>query len=244
MHVCVPDTQWGNTNRNAGVWSKERLIAGSFKERSGLYPPNPWSVSAKHLSRPGEGAVWLVVANFLVLESFVFEAIHTGKPPTRKMSFSILQLFISMLMGKCYPLKGQSLKNEIPFVSGYAWALSRFGCVWLFVSLCTVAHRAPVSMGFCRQKYWRGCHAILQGIFLTQGSNLLFFCLLHWQMNSLPLVPPGKPRFRLQATFFHKTCRANMTKHRKRNRSITESDLFFLSQKDIHHGSGFPCVSP
>ena len=29
-----------------------------------------------------------------------------------------------------------------------------------------------------------GCHFLLQGIFLTQGSNL---CLLHWQVDSLPL---------------------------------------------------------
>ena len=36
-----------------------------------------------------------------------------------------------------------------------------------------------------------GCHALLQGIFLTQGSNL---CLLHWQDGSLPLVPCGKPK--------------------------------------------------
>ena len=37
-----------------------------------------------------------------------------------------------------------------------------------------------------------GCHASLQGIFRTQGSNLCLFCLLHWQAGSLPLVPPGK----------------------------------------------------
>ena len=36
-----------------------------------------------------------------------------------------------------------------------------------------------------------GCHALLQGIFLTQGWNL---CLLHQQAGSLPLVPPGKPK--------------------------------------------------
>ena len=29
-----------------------------------------------------------------------------------------------------------------------------------------------------------GCHFLLQGIILTQGLNL---CLLHWQMDSLPL---------------------------------------------------------
>ena len=35
-----------------------------------------------------------------------------------------------------------------------------------------------------------GCHALLQGIFLTQGSNL---CLLHWQEDSLPLSHQGSP---------------------------------------------------
>ena len=42
-----------------------------------------------------------------------------------------------------------------------------------------------------------GCHALLQGIFLIQGShqgsNSSLLSLLHWQADSLPLVPPGKP---------------------------------------------------
>ena len=40
-----------------------------------------------------------------------------------------------------------------------------------------------------------GCHDFLQGIFLTQGWKLLlcFLHLLHWQVGSLPLAPPGKP---------------------------------------------------
>ena len=36
------------------------------------------------------------------------------------------------------------------------------------------------------------CHFLLQGIFLIQGLNLCLLCLLHWQVDSLPLVPPGK----------------------------------------------------
>ena len=36
-------------------------------------------------------------------------------------------------------------------------------------SLWTVARQAPASVGFSRQEYW-GCHALLQGIFLTQGN--------------------------------------------------------------------------
>ena len=35
------------------------------------------------------------------------------------------------------------------------------------------------------------CHALLQGIFLTQGSNLYLLCLLHRQAGSLPLESPG-----------------------------------------------------
>ena len=37
-----------------------------------------------------------------------------------------------------------------------------------------------------------GCHALLQGIFLMQGSNPHLLYLLHWQAGSLPLGPPGK----------------------------------------------------
>ena len=35
-----------------------------------------------------------------------------------------------------------------------------------------------------------GCHFLLQGIFLTQGSNL---SLLHWQVETLPLSPQESP---------------------------------------------------
>ena len=38
-----------------------------------------------------------------------------------------------------------------------------------------------------------GCRALLQGVFPTQGSNPFLFCLLHWQVGSLPPAPPGKP---------------------------------------------------
>ena len=38
-----------------------------------------------------------------------------------------------------------------------------------------------------------GCHALLWGIFPTQGSNFCVLCLLYWQAVSLPIAPPGKP---------------------------------------------------
>ena len=41
-----------------------------------------------------------------------------------------------------------------------------------------------------------GCHALLQGIFLTKGSNLH---LLHWQASSLQLSHLGSPKNRISA---------------------------------------------
>ena len=39
-----------------------------------------------------------------------------------------------------------------------------------------------------------GCHFLLQGIFLTQGSNLHFLCLLNWQVGTLPLMLPSSAK--------------------------------------------------
>ena len=44
--------------------------------------------------------------------------------------------------------------------------------------------RLLCSWGFSGKNIGVGCHFLLQGIFPTQGSNS---CLLHWQLDSLPL---------------------------------------------------------
>ena len=49
------------------------------------------------------------------------------------------------------------------------------------------SRQVPLSMGFSRQEYWSGLPFLLQGVFLTQGSNLSLPCLLHWQADSSPL---------------------------------------------------------
>ena len=41
-------------------------------------------------------------------------------------------------------------------VYAYTRAWSHFSCIWLFVTLWTVAHQAPLSKGFSRQEYWSG----------------------------------------------------------------------------------------
>ena len=70
--------------------------------------------------------------------------------------------------------------------------LSCCSLVRLCATLFTVARQAPLSMGFSRQEHC--CHALLWGSFPTQGSNPHLSRHLHWQMDSLPLAPPGKPQ--------------------------------------------------
>ena len=45
--------------------------------------------------------------------------------------------------------------------------------------------------GFSGKNTGMGCHALLQGIFQSQGSNPHLLCLLHWQVNSSPLSHLG-----------------------------------------------------
>ena len=64
----------------------------------------------------------------------------------------------------------------------------------LCLTLCdpwTIAHQLPYPWDFPDKNTGVGCHAILQRIFLAQGSNPRVFCLL--QAGSIPLAPPGKP---------------------------------------------------
>ena len=60
--------------------------------------------------------------------------------------------------------------------------------VQLLVTPWTIAHQAPLSMRFPPQEYCNGLP--FPRIFPDQGSNL---CLLHWQVDSLPLSPQGSP---------------------------------------------------
>ena len=59
--------------------------------------------------------------------------------------------------------------------------------------LWTVASRLPCPWTSLGKNTRVGWHALLQGIFLTQGSDPPPLSLLHWQAGSLPLAPPGKP---------------------------------------------------
>ena len=73
------------------------------------------------------------------------------------------------------------------------YVLSHSSHVQFFAILWTVPHQALFPRDYPGKNTGVGCHALLQGIFLTQGLNP---CLLHFparQAGSLSLVPPGKP---------------------------------------------------
>ena len=68
--------------------------------------------------------------------------------------------------------------------------LSHFSNVRLFVTLWTVAHQAPLSMGFSRQEYWSGLPCCPPGDLPNPGTEPRSPTL----QNSLPSEPPGKPK--------------------------------------------------
>ena len=70
--------------------------------------------------------------------------------------------------------------------------LSYFSHVLLFTTLWTVAHQAPLSVGFSREEYWSELLSSSRGSFQPRDRTHVS-CLLYWQMGSLPLAPSGKP---------------------------------------------------
>ena len=56
----------------------------------------------------------------------------------------------------------------------------------------TVAHQAPLSVEFSSQEYWRGLPFHTPGDLPELGIKPPSR-VLHWQVGSLPLVPPGLP---------------------------------------------------
>ena len=91
---------------------------------------------------------------------------------------------------------------ELGFQYISSWQLSRrtevYMCAKFLHSCLTLCNPMDYSLP-ASSVYWDspgktigvGYHAILQGIFPTQGSNQHFLWLLHWQEGSLPLAHPG-----------------------------------------------------
>ena len=68
-------------------------------------------------------------------------------------------------------------------------------CVILFATPWTVAHQAPLSLGFSRQEYWSGMSFPFPADFPNPGIEPESPAL---QANSLPSKLPGKPYIKIK----------------------------------------------
>ena len=66
-----------------------------------------------------------------------------------------------------------------------------------FATPWTVAHKAPLSMGFSRQEYWSGLPFPSPGDLPNAGVKPESLCPLHWQVDSLPVSLQGRPQLSL-----------------------------------------------
>ena len=71
--------------------------------------------------------------------------------------------------------------------------LSPFSQVWLFVTLCTVAHQALLFMGILQEEHWSGLPCPPPGDLPDPRIEPESLHLLHWQAASLLPVLSGKP---------------------------------------------------
>ena len=71
------------------------------------------------------------------------------------------------------------------------FVISCFSCIGLYMTLGTVAHQAPLSMGFSRQEYWSGLSCPPPGDLPNPGIKPRSPTL---QTDSLPTKPSGKPK--------------------------------------------------
>ena len=116
--------------------------------------------------------------------------------------------FVGLALWESHRIMQEGVRDSIQFLSAptvfphpaipdgsssVAWrACSVISCS---ATLWTVATRLLCPWDSPGKNTGEGCHCLLQGIFLTQGSNLHFPCLLHWQADSLPVSHLGKPQW-------------------------------------------------
>ena len=151
-------TRWGQT-----IGAEKGLLQKVHGEHTGgSCPSKPWTpqrVLAKCKVR--ERCGWLLQTSwygnplFSQLSMWAWSWCSC-KSPTRQMFFSVLQLFTSIWMKKCYTLEnglscifqtiGSLLGGDMCACSVVSHSLRPHG----------LACQAPLSMGFSRQEYWSG----------------------------------------------------------------------------------------
>ena len=159
------------------IYICQRITLGSVSHLAqwGTLPSHKYKKSAPFNSR-WDYTVWFLCQNFSMGSSW-------SNCRLRLLSFIAL-LTLSFFTSLSRERERERERESVwVCVCVCVCMLSR---VWLFA---TSVHQAPLFMGFPRQEYWSGFPLPSPGVLLTQGSNPH---LLHWQVGSLPVEPPGK----------------------------------------------------
>ena len=98
---------------------------------------------------------------------------------------------------------------------------SCFSCVWLFATLWTVAHQAPLSTRFSRPEYWIGLPRLSPGVLPDPGIEPQSPAL---QADSLPLGHPESTPPQITIYYFKKS-HFHLSPH---SNSITKERLLLL----------------
>ena len=85
----------------------------------------------------------------------------------------ISHFFFFLILGTILRTVLKRLGRRILPCAWYLCTLSHFSHVWLFATLWTVAHQAPLSKGFSRQEYWNGLPFPPLGDFPNPGTELV-----------------------------------------------------------------------
>ena len=99
-----------------------------------------------------------------------------------------------------WPIYSQNIVSSLSLLSLFIINVSSYSDCMLYAcsvvsdSVLSLPTRLFCSWDFPGKNTEVGCHFFLQGIFLIKGSHP---CFLHWQADSSPLLPPGKPIYRM-----------------------------------------------
>ena len=200
--VCQALCPWDSPGKNTAVGCQFLLQGIFLTQESNLGLPHCRQIFFYHLSHHKHIHIWvpqvaLVVKNLPASAGELRDAgpiPGLGRIPGRgQASHSSILAWKTPWTKEPGELQSIGLQRV-----GHDWSNLAHACIYvcecvcvqllqLCLNLCDPMDRSPptpLSMGFSQQEHWSAFHAHLQGIFLTQGSNVhLLHCrqiLYHW----------------------------------------------------------------
>ena len=219
LSICLPLFSWKKTRKDPEAGKDRRQEKKGITEDE-VVGCHQWFNGHEFEQAPGdgEGQGSVVCCSLWSLkESDKTERLNSNSSPVRKLSvfsftLSCWRYFIYIYkQNRCYLLTDATYHSSPQLNYGDQWGVHddirrihislnllwverSFSQVWLFATLWSVAHLAPLSIRLSRQEHWNELSSPLPESFLTQRSSCSSpLCLLQWQAGSPPLPPPGKP---------------------------------------------------